>query len=248
MRIDVYLTPFFPEIELMFADSYVVMIDVLRASSTIAAALYNNAKEIITTDTTEKAISIYNNLDKEHRFLAGERNCIKPSGFDAGNSPSEFKRELVENKTVIITTTNGTKIFSKAKEAKKRIIACFVNFDIVLNDIYDAIQDNKVKSIYFLCAGTNGRITYEDSLCAGAYISNIFKKFTDINITDSAKTSMDLYELHKSHLIDFIKSREHSQKLISLNLEKDVDECLSLNKYPVLPVLIGNKIIKEKKF
>ncbi len=245
MRIDVYLTPFFLEKELMFANSYVVLIDVLRASSSIAAALYNNAKEIITTDTTEKAISIYNNLDKEHRFLAGERNCIKPEGFDAGNSPSEFIYEKVNNKTVIITTTNGTKIFAKAKEAKRRIIASFVNFNIVLNDLLNSIQKNQFETFYFLCAGTNGRLTYEDSLCTGAYISNIIKKYPDLSLTDSAQTAMDLYEIYKHNLIDFIKTREHSQKLINLNLESDVDDCLTFDKYPVLPILIGNKVIKE---
>jgi len=114
------------------------MCDVLRASSTICSALYNGAKEIIPTTNSEQAMNIYVGLDRESRFVGGEQNLQKPSGFDAGNSPTEYTKEKVAGKTIILTTTNGTPLFTKAKSSKVRLIAAFVNFNTVL----DKIEEN----------------------------------------------------------------------------------------------------------
>ena len=127
--IDAFITPYFPETEAQFDRSNVVLIDVLRACTSICTALENDALEIIPAESLEKAINKYSFLDKDNTILAGERNASKPKGFDLGNSPFEFDKETVSGKTIIFTTTNGTKLFKKAQKAKNRIIGCLININ-----------------------------------------------------------------------------------------------------------------------
>lgn len=243
MFIDAYLTPYFPETEDQFKDSIVIMIDVLRASSTVCAALFNNAKEVISTETPEKAIKIYSSLSKESRFLGGERNSIKVDGFDAGNSPFEYTRDKVSNKSVILTTTNGTQIFQKAKFAEHKLVGAFVNFSAIIGFIKSKTQE-KNHRISFLCAGTNGRMAYEDTLCAGAFIDEIHKFLPDYSLTDTADASKNLYNLHSENMQEFIKQKQHPKSLIELGLVDDVDFCLTKDSFPVVPVISGASIKK----
>lgn len=245
MIIDAYLTPYFPETETFFDDSHVLMIDVLRASSTVAAALYNGAKEVVATENLDKAVTLYSNLSKEVRFLGGERNGIMPSGFDAGNSPSEYTGEKIEDKTVIITTSNGTKIYQKAKQAESRIIASFVNVEVVLEYLKACIKEkNENTKFIILCAGNNGRLSYEDTLCAGRYIAAIMELIKDGELTDTAAAAFNLYEMHKQNLNEFIASRQHATYLKSIGFEKDIETCLTENYYPVVPLITGSSIKK----
>lgn len=243
--IDAYLTPFFPEHESLFEDAAVVMIDVLRASTTTAFALQSGAKEIIPADSLEKAVKLYNSLSKEVRFLGGERNGLKPSGFDAGNSPFEYTPENVKGKSVILTTSNGTRIFLKGKQAAMRLVGSFVNYNAILEHIYNLYlnQRNNPK-ILFLCAGNDGKLSYEDMLCAGAFISALNKKYPDCIITDTAVASMNLYDLHSSNLSEYLKARDHAQKLIKLGFESDLEYCLTIDECPIVPI-ISNASIKK---
>ncbi len=242
MKIDAYLTPFFPEKEAQFDDSVVVMIDVLRASTTISACLNYGAKEIIPSESIDKAVHIYSSLSKESRFLGGERNGVKPSGFDAGNSPDDYPTELVKGKTVIITTTNGTQLFQKCKQAKLKLIAGFVNIDAVTRNVNKFVENNpSITGIVVLCAGTNGRISYEDTLCAGAIIERINGN-PDDELTDTAHIAMNLYRAHKNEMFEFLKTREHSLFLQSIGFEKDIDTALTFDRFPVVPVINGNSI------
>lgn len=248
INLDAFLTPYFPETETQFDETIVVMIDVLRASSTICAALANGAKEVIASETLEKAVNIYGNLDNEIRFIGGERNCIMPQGFDAGNSPTDYVSEIVDGKTVIITTTNGTKLFQKAKKAKAKIIGSFVNFESVIQFLQGVIKINNEESlnteICFLCAGTNGRLSYEDTLCAGAFINSIARNYFDVNVTDTAHAAQALYEINESNLSSLIQKSQHAVKLKKLGFEKDINTCLTYNKYNVLPIIQANSIKK----
>ncbi|MFA5512037.1 MAG: 2-phosphosulfolactate phosphatase [Candidatus Kapaibacterium sp.] len=237
LLIDAYLTPFFPEHESLFDEAAVVMIDVLRASTTVATALKNGAKELIPTDSLEKAVKIYSSLSKEVRFLGGERHGVKPSGFDAGNSPFEYTEDSIKGKSVILTTSNGTRIFQKAKNSEHRIVGAFVNLNAVLSyldNYYFNSGDNH--KVIFLCAGNNGRLSYEDMLCAGAFISNIVSKVNDVTISDPAATAMNLYELHSENLVAYLKSRDHAIILNNLGFADDIDFCFTLDVCPVVPL------------
>lgn len=248
MRIDAYLTPFFPETESLFEGSVIVMIDVLRSGTSICAALNNGAKEIIPCDSLDKAVNVFSSLSKEVRFLGGERNGLKPSGFNAGNSPSEYTQEAVSGKTVIISTTNGTKIYLKAKQSLVRIIGGFVNHSAVMDFIDkkyfnspEALQSGK---IIFLCAGTNGRLSYEDTICAGAFINALKFKYKSVELTDAADASKNLFNLHTVDLMEFMKQREHAGFLCENGFAADVEACLQFDTFPVVPVISGSSIKK----
>jgi 2-phosphosulfolactate phosphatase len=246
MVVDAYLTPYFPETENQFDGSIVVMIDVLRASTSLTAALYNGAKEVIPVDTLDKAVRIYTSLSKEVRFLSGERNGIKPNGFDAGNSPLEYSEQAIKGKTIVLTTTNGSKTFQKAKLAKQRIIGSFVNFTAVkeyLQTLINEIEINNLQpKVYFLCAGTNGKLCYEDMLCAGAFIYDLFIRRDHIIISDAAETAKNLFMLHRNNLANFLKTREHAIKLKELGFGADLDISFTYDKYPVVPIIQGSSI------
>lgn len=244
MKIDAYFTPYFPEKEGQFNNAYIVMIDVLRASTVVSAAFYNGAKEIIPCENIDKAVSIFSNLDKDMRFLGGERKGLKPDSFNAGNSPFEYTKEKIEGKTIILTTSNGTKTFNKAKDAKYRIVGAFVNLNIVIEflkyQLFNSSDENP--EIYFLCAGTNGRLSYEDVICAGAFINKLSDQYTEVSLTDTADAARNLYNLHKDDLFDFIRTRSHAVYLSSIGFDKDIELSMSENIFPVIPLIDGHSI------
>ncbi len=249
MIIDAFLVPSVIDENTYFTNSLIVMIDVLRASTTIITALNNNAREIIITDTTEKAVKIYTTINKENAILAGERNGIKPDGFGAGNSPLEFSREKVENKIVILTTTNGTQIFTKAKEAPCKIVAGFVNLTATCEYILKRLsQDSTIHSVIIFAAGNKGRISYEDTIATGAFVANLHTSL-NCKLTDAALIAKELYSLHKDELPEFIKTTEHARLLANLGFEKDIEIASTIDLYPIIPYIDGNsvKIIKQNE-
>lgn len=247
MKLNVFLNPNIKVSEGQYEKSIVVMIDVLRASSTVAAALFNGAKEIIPTENSDQAMRIFGSLDRSIRFIGGEKNNKKPAGFDAGNSPLDYTNDKVDGKTVIFTTTNGSPLFTKAKESKMRLVASFVNFDEILNKLQEIIEnnaDNKFDKIDFLCAGSEGQFSYEDSLCAGGLIYHLSKRFENLDLADSADAVRNLFDFHIDNLFEFLTSRDHAQNLIQTGFADDLDICLNYNKYPVVPVISGSNIKK----
>lgn len=249
MDINLFFNHTFKENENQFEKSIVVMSDVLRASSTICAALYNGAKEIIPTTNSEQAMNIYTSLDRASRFIGGEQNLQKPSGFDAGNSPTEYTHEKVSGKTIILTTTNGTPLFTKAKSSKMRIIAGFVNFNIVLDKINELIKQNEstheYHSIDLICAGNSDSFSYEDALCLGGLIEHISQNQNDFKLNDSARASRNLFIYHQNDLFGYLRTCDHSHKLSQNNLANDLDICFTWNLYPVLPIIEGISIKKS---
>jgi 2-phosphosulfolactate phosphatase len=250
MKIDTYFTSNIPDRENQFKNSIVVMIDILRSGTSICAALYNGAKEIIPCETIDKAVSIFNSLDKDMRLLGGERNGTKPGGFELGNSPFEYNEQTIKGKIPIITTTNGTQIFNKAKDASISIIGGFVNFDISVDYIKKILMKTELLSqnLFFLCAGNNGRFSYEDSIGAGAFIASLIQYVPDCILTDASKAALSLFDLHKANINEVLLKSEHSVHLQELGFGDDVTLSLSQNIFPVLPVISGNSIKKIMEY
>jgi len=242
MEIRTYLTTESYSEEESVQDSIFIYIDVLRASTTVCAALYAGAKEVIPVESMDKAIELHQNLSKETSILAGERDGIKPLGFLLGNSPAEFTADIVKDKTIVLTTTNGTKAFQKAKNGKHRIVASFVNLSIVVSNVRKILDEEEIKFCNIICAGNNGCFSFEDCLCAGAIITRLSASIQDLTMNDGAIASKDIYGLHKENLNGFIKSCEHSKVLTDLGLENDINEAITIDKYPVLPKISGNGI------
>ncbi|MES2765666.1 MAG: 2-phosphosulfolactate phosphatase [Bacteroidota bacterium] len=244
MKLDVLFSPGFIEDDQKLHKSIVIMIDVLRASTTICTALNNGAREVIATDELESAARLFHNLERSSTLLGGERNGDMPAGFDLGNSPLQYTSEEVKGKTVIFTTTNGTQLFVKGRHAHERLVGSFVNMGAVLTLLskrYHGIPTDDI-TLVFLCAGTNKRFSYEDAICAGAFIDSCMHLFPGSHLSDSAHAALHMYKPHENDVESFLRTTEHAQFLINKGYEDDVNYCFQLNICNVVPNIIASTI------
>ena len=200
--------------------SIVVIIDVLRATSTIATALHNGAKCIIPVDSVAECIRLGKQIDS---ITAGERDGKIAEGLDYGNSPFEYPAEFIRGKTLVLTTTNGTRLLHMAldKNAKAIITGSFPNLSAVCDFLVTQNQN-----VILGCAAWKNRVNIEDTLFAGAVIERIGKKFS-INC-DSSHIATTMYDEAKTDMFEFMKSKNasHYQRLSGYGLEKDIQYCL----------------------
>jgi 2-phosphosulfolactate phosphatase len=219
------------------SNSIVVIIDVLRATSTIATALYNGAKCVIPVDTVTRCMEIGRQIDG---ITAGERDGQIAEGLVYGNSPFEYPREFIEGKTLVLTTTNGTRLLHMALEkgAKEIITGSFPNLTAVCDHL---VQRNQ--NVILGCAAWKDRVNIEDMLFAGAVISEIGKHF-QINC-DSSHIAATMYEKAKKDLFAFMKKNEasHYHRLMNFGLEKDIRYCLTIDGANVLPIYEEGKLV-----
>lgn len=222
-------------------NAVVVIIDVLRATSTIATALYNGAKAVIPVDSVPKCIEIGRKIEC---ITAGERDGMIAEGLQYGNSPFEYPTEFIGNKTLVLTTTNGTKLLHMALErgAGEVITGSFPNISSVCDYLAETQQQ-----VILGCAAWKDRVNIEDMLFAGAVISRIKEHFT-INC-DSSRIAETLYHAAKADLYEFMKNNEasHYKRLMGYGLEKDIRYCLSPDGANVLPVYHDGKLVIHRK-
>jgi 2-phosphosulfolactate phosphatase len=220
-------------------NSIVVIIDVLRATSTIATALKNGARCVIPVDSVSRCIELGRQISG---ITAGERDGKVAEGLEYGNSPFEYPKDFVEGKTLVLTTTNGTRLLHMALEkgAKEIITGSFPNLSAVCDHLLKANQN-----VILGCAAWKDRVNMEDVLFAGAVISRIRESF-DINC-DSSHIAEAMYEKGKKNLFDFIKktNASHYHRLMKFDLEKDIRYCLTADEANVLPVYKDGKLIIE---
>jgi len=219
------------------SNSIVVIIDVLRATSTIATALYNGAKCVIPVDSVSRCIELGRQIEG---ITAGERDGKVAEGLLNGNSPFEYPRETIEGKTLVLTTTNGTRLLHMALEkgAKEIITGSFSNVSAVCEHIMDM-----KRNVILGCAAWKDKVNIEDTLFAGAIIANVRKNF-EINC-DSSHMAEAMYDKGKKDLFAFIKKNNasHYHRLMKFGLEKDIRYCLTADEANVLPVYSDGKLI-----
>ena len=223
--------------ELSFSGKTTVIIDVLRATSTIINALNNGAKEIIPVATVEFAVKISGGMFGGLTLLGGERNTKKIEGFALGNSPLEYSSRLVKNKSIVLYTTNGTKAVVKAKFSKNLYICAFLNLSAVAEHLNLLDTD-----IEILCAGRNNSFSLEDTVCAGKLISEILKSKKDLELSDTAKTSIALNKAFGKNLLKMLSETEHGRLLLDNGFEEDIKFCSKLNTINAVPCFSGNVV------
>jgi len=208
-------------------DTVVVIIDVFRATSTIATALFNGANRIIPVDTVEKCIAIG---AQTKGITAGERDGKVIPGLQYGNSPAEYPESFIKGKTLILTTTNGTKLLHMALNAgaAEVITGSFPNLTAVCDFL---VKENK--NVLLGCSGWKDKFNLEDTLFAGAVINKIKKHFT-IHC-DSSLMAEDMYLQHKNDLLTYIRKLTHWHRLEKFGLEKDLEYCCTIDVANVLP-------------
>jgi 2-phosphosulfolactate phosphatase len=207
----------------------VVIIDILRATSSMCVAFKTGVEKILTLSSAEEC-----KLFKEFNFvIAAEKDAVKVPGFDLGNSPFEFKNPLLEGKSIALATTNGTKAIKYAEEngALNIVIGSFLNIDTLCNWL-----NNEKEDVLLLCAGWKNKFNLEDTLFAGAVVNKIGTNF-QIDC-DSALSAKLLFKQNENQLELLIRQSSHAKRFSLINLNTDdVKYCIQMNTASVLPIL-----------
>lgn len=220
----------------------VAVIDVLRASTSIAVALANGAKTVIPVESSEEAVLRAKNFDRSEVRLAGERKMHPIPGFDFGNSPREFTREAVEGKTILISTTNGTGALLGAANARDVLVASYVNFSVVLAMLRAGLRGGTEVSI--ICAGRDRQFSLEDAACAGRYARHITKRLANIQVNDAARACMLLDGRYRDGLERLFEDATHGAALVEAGYAEDLAVCAAVDSYPVVPIYADRQITK----
>lgn len=213
----------------------VIVIDVLRCTSCIITALNNGADNVTVFAGVEEARSYAQKLGRENCVLGGERHALPIEGYDVGNSPLQYDKARVLNKTVIMSTTNGAKAISGIKGAAATLIAASVNHLAAARRA--ATLGNNV---LIVCSGTNGEVSADDTISAGAIVADLTRIMPDIRITDAARISMLSYALAERGELN-IKETDHGKYLMGLgdSFIKDIDYCFQESIIDYVPQCIG---------
>ena len=240
MRLDVSFTPE-PFEELQLRDKHVVVIDVLRASTTITAALANGAREIIPVASVESAVKISGSLFGEVTLRGGERNGKMIEGFNLGNSPTEYSAATVKGKSIIYCTTNGSVAMSKSRYARSLLVASFVNMSTVANALAERGED-----MLLMCAGNlsaPGHFSLEDAVCAGMIIHRLEQNgASNLVLTDGSRAALALYKAHGRSPLKMLRTSDHGVHLTEIGFGDDLKVCAAVDSVPVLPTLHGTSI------
>ncbi len=241
MRIDV----FFGSQALTPADvsgRVIAVIDVLRASTSIAVALANGAKSIIPFDSPEEAVTRRMSLDKSDVRLAGERKMLMIPGFDLGNSPREFTPEAIEGKTVLMVTTNGTGSLTAVQGARDVVVASFVNFSAVLALLRTAARGGT--DIAIICSGRDRQFSLEDAACAGRYARQITRRMTGTELNDAARAAMLIDKKYGDNIAKLFQDSTHGRALTEAGFAEDVAMCAVVDSYSVVPIYHDRQVTK----
>jgi 2-phosphosulfolactate phosphatase len=208
----------------------IIVLDLLRATTSIITALANSARSVTPVQTIKKALE----LKKEHPdyILVGERNSVKPQGFNFGNSPLSLTAENVRNKNLVMTTTNGTKALIQSHGAKWVLIGAFLNADAVAKKSFEIASKNKT-GISFVLAGEENHFALEDFICAGAIIQRLSKN--DVELSDKTLGALLAFNSAKQNLLRNICKSKHAQDLLKNGFGKDIEFACQLGLYDVVP-------------
>jgi len=240
MKLDVLFSPVQAD-ELFFTGKTTVVIDVLRASSTIITALSNGAKEIVPVGTVEFAVKVSGGIFGGQTLLGGERNTKKIEGFALGNSPSEYTAEIISGKSIVFYSTNGSRAIVKAKYSTNLFICSFNNLKALAKHIKKLNED-----VIILCAGNNNLFSLEDSVCAGMLVTELIAGNKTAELTDASTAALALFKSFGKNIFKMLSETDHGQLLINNGFEEDLKACAELDSTDVIPFYAGNtlKVLK----
>jgi 2-phosphosulfolactate phosphatase len=231
VRVDVAVTPSLATARERTA--LAVVIDVLRATSTIVTALENGAAGIIPVRHQDDAIAVARRVGRDRSLLCGERESRLIAGFDLDNSPRSYTRAAVAGKTVVLTTTNGTRALTEAASRKTQVICgALINRERVAA----AVAAHGGEDALLVCSGSEGEFSFEDFVCAGAIVDRVHQIDRDIVLGDAARCAMLLYVAIAKKLTTAIAGGEHARRLVALGFGDDIAYCARVDVFDVLPV------------
>lgn len=222
-------------------EKLVIVIDVLRASSTIVTALNNGAKDIIPVESQEDATRLMQEIGRKYVLLCGERSGQKIEGFDLGNSPFEYTNEVIQDKTLIFCSTNGSRTIVKASAAAKVMVGCFINLGAVLENALES----KPKEVVLLCSGKEDRFSLEDTVCAGMMAYRLQERFPkSLDLSDSSQAGLQIYNQYQKDLLKMLNCSAHGKYLLTLGFQEDLVFCSRVDSLPLVPVLETGRLVK----
>ena len=224
------------------AGRVVGVIDVLRASTSIATALDNGAKAVIPLESSEEVVMRSKALERTDVRLAGERKMLAIPGFDLGNSPREFTRTAVEGKTILMTTTNGTPAITNTQGARDVVIASYVNYTAVLTMLRTALRGGT--DITLVCAGRERQFALEDAGCAGRFVTNVSKRLTGVSVNDAAQACALIDKRYGEQVLKLFEASEHGRALRDAGFGDDLTACAAVDAHPVIPLYSDRQITK----
>lgn len=239
--LDVFLLPSLVEVD-QLAGRTAVVIDVLRATTTIVYALAAGASEVAVCREVEEARRLAESISGA--VLGGERGGRPIEGFHLGNSPAEYTRQSVGGKTVIFTTTNGTAAMIRCQRARRVLLGAFVNFSAVCRELRYELTGPGGGGITLVCAGTDGEVTGEDTLLAGAIVENLAAADgPQLVLNDQAEIAADAWRGCRRDwggsdpLGQALRHSRGGRNLIEIGMENDIAIAAEIDKFDVVPVV-----------
>ena len=248
MKVSVYFTPL-GLTPAAISGKPVVVLDVLRATTTIVAALANGAKAVVPTANSDEALTVAPNFDKTERLLAGERRCVRIPGFDLGNSPLEMVPEVVAGKTLIFSTTNGTPALAAADSARPVIVGAVTNFSAAVGAARAAAEEHDELAI--ICSGKERLFALEDAYVAGRFVQAALAGKSRARrahrLNDAAVAAIELVRRYGTDWRKPIAASAAARDLFALKFKADVAAASEMDRYDIVPIYKDKRITLAKR-
>jgi 2-phosphosulfolactate phosphatase len=227
-----------------FDGTIAIVVDLLRASTTITSALAAGASSVVPCEEIDEVHALKARYPADSIVSGGERQGLPIPTLDLGNGPHEYSREIVAGKTVLFTTTNGTRAIRLANRSRDLLIGCFLNLEAVASQAVRLATSRETGSggptpIHILCAGIHGKPCLEDTLCAGALVQRLAHHLEEPIIDDQATIALTTWRtLAPDHatLLEALRASQGGRNLNAIGLAAQIIECASLNTLDVVPV------------
>ncbi len=221
----------------------VVVVDVLRASSTIVQACESGVARIIPVATVEEAAKLLSTLERKKTLLGGEREGLPIDGFDLGNSPLEYTKQVVKGKTLIFTTSNGTAAITKSASAREIVLGCFLNLSAVVTHVISS----RAKKVAVLCAGDLGRLSLEDFVCGGHVVDRIVNGTRASAVLNDGAVAARALANAVGDVGKAVRNSSHGLRLAELGFEGDLEFCSRIDTYVTVPIVEDGRISPQNR-
>lgn len=226
-------------------DALAVVIDVVRATTTITTALAHGCAFMLPVLHVEEAFELQRKYAQEpHRpLLGGERGGQRVEGFDLGNSPQEYTPEVVQNKGIIFSTTNGTRTLLALKGATPIVIGSFLNLSAICQYILCRPSQDQGNPVILACSGVTNTFSLEDAVCAGMFVHFLSTAVPEVSKTPAATAAEILYTHYQADLLAMLQHSDGGRRVAQIGLAQDLVTCAEVDKYPIVPIFHTGKIV-----
>ncbi len=238
MKIDVFFNPLGVNVGDLTGRG-VVVIDVLRATTTVITALANGAKAVIPAATSEEAVRLASNLEKDGVLLAGERKCLKIEGFALGNSPREMSAAAVAGKTIVLATANGTPALVATQGGDPVLVGAPANFKALAARARAILAQRGY--LVIVCAGRERQFAVEDAYTAGRLIKAVKKGLRKLALNDAATAAVALTDAFATWK-EALEGSEAARQLAEVDLAEDVRFAAKADRFTVVPTYADRRI------